>query len=76
MNFFDDDGNEIYPDKVLSRGIIFAICQLPDTEGLETVGVFVEDDDNWFLQMTFHPRWLDDLSWASKHAIPKKKKNI
>lgn len=64
----DENGNEIAPERILAIGSCFMIAQL-DRPVPGCVGLFIEDDENYFLKTTFSPFWLKDLITVASVAV-------
>jgi len=79
MRFLDKNKELMEVGDIIIRGDLFAIVDLP-SEGEDMVGLFLEDDTNYFLETSFHYIWLADLARVVDDAISiyrkKKKKNV
>jgi hypothetical protein len=61
MHFYDDEHNLIDVGRILAGGELFLIAELPECIEGNVVGLFTEDDDNYFLVTEFSSYWLSDL---------------
>lgn len=66
--YYDEDKNQMLSPSDVVQGSIFAIAALPDYGLKDTVGLFSEDDDNYFLKTTFSRFWLKDLADVAARA--------
>lgn len=70
MDFYDNEGrNPMEVGNIIVRGALFLIADLPDRKCSNTcVGLFIEDDENYFLVTTFDSLWLADLAHVAENA--------
>lgn len=61
MDFYDEKHNPMIVGNILAVGKQFAIAELSDYSGENILGLFTEDDDNYFLVTEFSSYWLSDL---------------
>lgn len=74
MHFYDKSRNPLDIQRILSDGGLFLIAQLLEKAGDKyLVGLFIEDDGNYFLESVFDPAWLLDLMVVSKCAYDTQK---
>ena len=69
ITFYDKDNQPMDVQPPIVIGALFAIAAIdgPSSNGL--VGVFLEDDDNYFLQSTFDKFWLKDLAEVAQGGV-------
>ena len=70
MRFYDENREPMEIKRVASQGGLFLIAALHESNGKKDLyGLFIEDDENYFLKAKFDPYWLNDLHYTATIAV-------